>query len=257
MARVQAIGDRLREARMRQGMDITEVESATKIRAKYLRAIENDEFAQLPGHTFVRSFLRTYAEHVGLDPHLIVQQYRDTYEPVQEETQQFAPRRVGPGDNRRRRRSPGPGFAFAALLVALMSFLLVLGLTGDESGDGESTTAARTTTREERPARTTRRRERRRAPERPTRVSLIVNPVEPTYLCVDDGSGEVSFDSITSERQRFRGRRLRINLGRPSTEVHVNGDRVRIPAGANPVGYDFRPGRRPRPIPLGQRPCGG
>jgi cytoskeleton protein RodZ len=48
---MQAIGERLREARMRQGLDITEVEVATKIRAKYLRALENDEFTMLPGST--------------------------------------------------------------------------------------------------------------------------------------------------------------------------------------------------------------
>ena len=55
------IGDTLREARMRQGLDISDVESKTKIRAKYLRALENEEFSMLPGATFVRTFLRTYA----------------------------------------------------------------------------------------------------------------------------------------------------------------------------------------------------
>ncbi len=52
---------------MRQKIDITEIESKTKIRAKYLRAMENEEFDLLPGSTFVKSFLRTYAEALGLD----------------------------------------------------------------------------------------------------------------------------------------------------------------------------------------------
>jgi hypothetical protein len=56
---MQAIGDTLREARMRQKIDIADVEAATKIRAKYLRALENEEFGLLPGPTFVRTFLRS------------------------------------------------------------------------------------------------------------------------------------------------------------------------------------------------------
>ena len=48
----------------------------TKIRAKYLRALENEEFGMLPGPTFVKTFLRTYAEMLGLDPHVLVEEYR-------------------------------------------------------------------------------------------------------------------------------------------------------------------------------------
>ena len=70
------IGETLREARMRQRLDIADVERQTKIRAKYLRALENEEFSMLPGPTFVKTFLRTYAELLGLDPHALVEQYR-------------------------------------------------------------------------------------------------------------------------------------------------------------------------------------
>ena len=78
------IGDTLREARMRQGLDIVDVESRTKIRAKYLRALENEEWALLPGPTFVRTFLRTYAEAVGLDPHALVEAYRTQHDEDEE-----------------------------------------------------------------------------------------------------------------------------------------------------------------------------
>src|SRR5947209_2442078 len=61
------IGATLREARMRQRIDISEIEAQTKIRAKYLRALENEEWDLLPGPTFVKSFLRTYAAALGLD----------------------------------------------------------------------------------------------------------------------------------------------------------------------------------------------
>src|SRR5919112_6429068 len=75
-----SIGETLREARMRQRLDIADVEQRTKIRAKYLRALENEEFGMLPGPTFVKTFLRTYAEMLGLDPHVLVEEYRAKYE---------------------------------------------------------------------------------------------------------------------------------------------------------------------------------
>ena len=64
---------------MRQRLDIADVEMRTKIRAKYLRALENEEFGMLPGPTFVKTFLRTYAEMLGLDPHVLVEEYRAHY----------------------------------------------------------------------------------------------------------------------------------------------------------------------------------
>src|SRR3954468_6598478 len=95
---MQAIGERLREARMRQKIDIAEVETATKIRAKYLRALENDEFGLLPGSTFVKTFLRTYAEYLGLDAPLPAGGSRPHAEPrgESEPMQHFAPRRQRP-----------------------------------------------------------------------------------------------------------------------------------------------------------------
>src|SRR5829696_8345631 len=67
------IGDQLRETRLRNRIDITEVEAATKIRAKYLRALENEEWELLPGPTFVKTFLRTYADYLGLDARNLVE----------------------------------------------------------------------------------------------------------------------------------------------------------------------------------------
>lgn len=60
---------------MRQGIDITDVESVTKIRAKFLRSLENEEWALVGDDTLVRSFLRTYAEHLGLDPTAISEEF--------------------------------------------------------------------------------------------------------------------------------------------------------------------------------------
>src|ERR1700742_161182 len=69
------IGETLRDARMRARIDVSEIEAKTKIRAKYLRALENEEWGLLPGPTFVKSFLRTYADALGVDGKDLVEQY--------------------------------------------------------------------------------------------------------------------------------------------------------------------------------------
>src|SRR5512135_1198050 len=74
------IGSTLREARMRARIDMSEVEARTKIRAKYLRAIENEEWDRLPGPVDVKSFLRTYGEFLGLDSRLLIYEFKPRYE---------------------------------------------------------------------------------------------------------------------------------------------------------------------------------
>src|SRR6187549_3563075 len=78
------IGDQLRESRMRNRVDISDVEAQTKIRAKYLRALENEEWDLLPGPTFVKSFLRTYADALGLDSRALLEEYKMRYERLSE-----------------------------------------------------------------------------------------------------------------------------------------------------------------------------
>src|SRR5579863_437825 len=73
------IGAKLREARMRQHLDIAEFETRTKIRAKYLRALEDEEWALLPGYTFTKAFLRTYADMLGLDGRMLVDEFKRQY----------------------------------------------------------------------------------------------------------------------------------------------------------------------------------
>jgi Helix-turn-helix domain len=73
------LGNSLREARVRQGLDLPQVELATKIRAKYLRALEDEVFEILPSETYVKGFLRSYAEFLGLDGQLYVDEYNSRY----------------------------------------------------------------------------------------------------------------------------------------------------------------------------------
>ena len=73
------IGHSLREARVRQGLDYAQVELATKIRAKYIRALEEEEFAVLPPGTYIKGFLRSYSEFLGLDGQLYVDEYNSRH----------------------------------------------------------------------------------------------------------------------------------------------------------------------------------
>jgi cytoskeleton protein RodZ len=73
------IGTSLREARLRKQIDIPEAEQGTKIRAKYLRALEDEQFELLPAQPYVKGFLRSYAEYLGLDGQLYVDEYNSRY----------------------------------------------------------------------------------------------------------------------------------------------------------------------------------
>src|SRR5689334_3213578 len=64
---------------MRRGVDFAQAELATKIRGKYLRALEDEQFEVLPSQTYVKGFLRTYAEFLGLDGQLYVDEYNSRF----------------------------------------------------------------------------------------------------------------------------------------------------------------------------------
>jgi transcriptional regulator with XRE-family HTH domain len=243
-----SIGETLREARMRQRLDISDVETRTKIRAKYLRALENEEFGMLPGPTFVKTFLRTYAEMLGLDPHVLVEEYRANYEREDDlDLQPLGPTSVA-GRDRRHRPRLGPGTLALAALVAVLAVLLVIGLTSDD-GDDKSGAARTETTKTETTAQT------EPEPPPPRRVALRVLPATPTYICVDHGPGtDVAFEDTIESPQTFRGKRVRVNLGKRDVELRVNGENVEVAPGSDPIGFAFTP-RGSRELPIGQRPC--
>lgn len=69
---VLTLGEKLRRARKRAGVDLIEAELSTKIRAKYLEALENEDFDLLPNDIYTRGFLSTYAQYLELDPDKII-----------------------------------------------------------------------------------------------------------------------------------------------------------------------------------------
>jgi hypothetical protein len=117
------IGNSLREARLRQHLDFPELEQATKIRSKYLRALEDEEFDALPAETYVKGFLRSYAEYLGLDGQLYVDEYNSRYV-VGEDEPVARPRRSRAGANQPRVDS-GVVLATIAGIVAVTALFIL------------------------------------------------------------------------------------------------------------------------------------
>lgn len=111
-------------------IDVHEVEETTKIRAKYLRALENEEYDLLPSPAYAKSFLRTYADYLGIDSRGLVDVYRREQERRDDEFSIFNSRidpTVGSGVGRRR-------LLLAA--IALLLVLAVLFVIGSTTGGG-------------------------------------------------------------------------------------------------------------------------
>ena len=235
---------------MRQRLDIADVEQRTKIRAKYLRALENEEFGMLPGPTFVKTFLRTYAEMLGLDPHVLVEEYRANYEGQDELELSRSDRRPPWRGSGRARAVARAGDAGAARAGGGGGVLVVIGVLSNDGGDGQS--AARTETTTER----TTTQPKKETPPPPTRVALRVVPATPTYVCVDRGAGTpVVFEGTIDTPRRFHGKRVRVNLGQARRAARGRtASASRSTPGADPVGFAFTPQADARAAGR-QRPC--
>ncbi len=109
---------------MRARIDVSEIEAQTKIRAKYLRALENEEWSLLPGPTFVKSFLRTYAQALGLDGKALVEEYRLNHEQPGEGA--LEPIVSAPTGSRRSRPPSGPSRGYVAAVVGIAVLIVVL-----------------------------------------------------------------------------------------------------------------------------------
>ena len=126
------IGNSLREARLRQGLEFPEIEYATKVRSKYLRALEDEQFDTLPAQTYVKGFLRTYAEYLGLDGQLYVDEYNSRYVGLEEESPLRASVRQPAAQERR--FAGGVVLAVVAGIAVLTALVIAAWKFG--SGDG-------------------------------------------------------------------------------------------------------------------------
>jgi cytoskeleton protein RodZ len=233
------IGNSLREARHRQQLDLTDVEQATKIRARYLRALEEEAFDVLPAQTYVKGFLRTYADWLGLDGQLYVDEYNSRFGTDEEPREPVVARRTV-GVHQRHARLARRGVLIALGAIAVLCALVIAAFKFSGGGDKAQipnlgpTTATTTAPK-------TQKKETRKRVVRPAKVRFFVLAANgPSWMDVRNYSsnGRTLFTGTVDKGQShgWTARRLWINFGSPSNvKVVVNHRVVAIPGGGASV----------------------
>jgi hypothetical protein len=255
------IGQALREARTELGIELSEVERVTKIRIKFLRAMEEDRWEALPAPAYARGFLSTYARFLGLDDEALVDKYRRTAEGA-DRPEPIPPQVLRPG---RRRRGPSikpVALLFAGLLVAAALGLVIVGsLGGSDDGDdaadkrvGRAAGSAVNTTNGETTA----------VPggEQPvgqsSEVAVELRSTGTVWVClVDDRDQAPVNETLTANEVRgpFESRAFEVTFGNGSIEMTVDGEPAEVPNLAEPLGYRITPSGVRRLDPASQPSC--
>jgi hypothetical protein len=221
------IGNSLREARLRRQMEFAEAEHGTKIRGKYLRALEDERFELLPSHTYVKGFLRSYAEYLGLDGQLYVDEYNSRYVTGEEDAPMRATRRVPAAKARRSDRRESNIVLLALTAIGVVTALVIVawrfGGVEDEPVRGLTTPQQQARVTPSPQAAGT------------ARVEFRATKGD-SYLIVRSGSavgeGNVLYQGTLErgQKQRFDSRVLWLRLEMPQNVlVKLNGNRVKLP----------------------------
>jgi cytoskeleton protein RodZ len=258
------IGTTLREARMRARIDISEIEAETKIRAKYLRALENEEWDLLPGPTYVKSFLRTYADALGLDGKLLIEEYKLRHERLSDvELQPIAP----PGQRERRRRpraAMSRGWLVGVVVLALLAGLWVIGNRNQGDGGGSSSTpppaaTPSTSTSSGSKASSSKKKAttKKKAKAKPKLARLQIVATGQVYVCLKAAGKRTPVPGIVltggARQGPYKSSRFRLQLGTSEARLIVNGKSRTVPPVANGIGYEITP-RKVRRLPASQWP---
>jgi cytoskeletal protein RodZ len=222
------IGASLKEARLRQGLDFPEIETGTKIRGKYLHALEDEHFGALPGETYLKGFLRTYAEYLGLDGQLYVDEFNSRYV-APDEMQTIRARRTAQAQSHRRVQG---GVLIAALVgIAVVTALVIVAWTSGSPSKqpvaGISTNGSKQKSKH------------KQTPVQSTKARITLRAVRTnvSLLAVRKGgpTGKILLENVElapGEAKHFTRQALWINTGTPgSLRVIVNGKRVTYPGG--------------------------
>ncbi len=251
------IGATLREARMRARIDVSEIEAQTKIRAKYLRALENEEWDLLPGPTYVKSFLRTYADALGLDSKALLEQYRHSHERLTEvELQPIMPRSRRDRERAARPR-PGGGPLFLTA-VGVFLVVIVLAVYGIVSGSGSHTSTNATAPPSGRGHRS---RHRTTVPAPAANphhvVQLQIKATALVWVCLLARGNRTLINGViltpADAVRTYRSSRFVMTLGNSSVVLRLNGQPLPIAPSSAPLSFSLSASGR-HPLPAGQLP---
>src|SRR5215475_14188293 len=178
------IGTTLREARIRARIDMSEVEARTKIRAKYLRAIENEEWDLLPGPVYVKSFLRTYGDFLGLDSRSLVDEYKRQYERPSDH--ELRPISTLSRERERAARGPRipPWVLVGVVLVGIVVALYFVGSNNNNSSSNNPTTPTTNAAQQPHKRQHHKKTQHKAPPAKPKTVTLQLVPTGTVYVCV-------------------------------------------------------------------------
>jgi cytoskeleton protein RodZ len=255
------IGATLREARMHARIDVSEIEAQTKIRAKYLRALENEEWGLLPGPTFVKSFLRTYAQALGLDGRALVEEYRLHHERPSEAMLEPIVSTPQGSRSRTRTRTPssGPSRGYLAAVVAIVAVivLLVVLLVSGGGSSSHSPTTATVVLHTHHP----RAHHHLQAPSAAATsaiVALSLKPTAPVYVCLlgENGRKLIPGEELQAgtSTPTYHAKHFAIRLGNNSLTMFIDGRPRTVAPSAEPIGYSISKARGRQPLSSSELP---
>ena len=220
---------------MRARIDITEVERATKIRAKYLRALENEEWDLLPGPVYIKSFLRTYGEYLGLDTRMLTDEFRHRYERPSDHDLRPVSSLARERQRRNRAARVPPWAPIAAAVAVVVAILFVVGLASPGSNPAPAGHTSHGHHAVHHPYRAVH----RAPPPKPKRVTLQLIPTGLVYVCLVNGGGrklinEQNFN-VGQKIPTETARHLLLTLGNNAVQMKVDGRPVPVAASANAI----------------------
>jgi helix-turn-helix protein/uncharacterized protein DUF4115 len=247
------VGQALRKARTERGIDLTEVERATKIRVKFLEAMEEDRWDAMPAPAYAEGFLEIYARYLGLDRQALLDQYRKTVEGERPEPIPDTAIKVGtlrqrhrPGGKRSIKWGPVGKVVAGVLAIGVVALIIAGSIIGSDNGGGNqkpqkgkahgtktnaTTTEARTTT----------------SSSPPGQVSVELHSTGTVWVCLVDDRGNklVNSETLTTNESRgpFSASGFDVTFGNGSVELTVNGEPSPVPAAAQPIGYRITPSK--------------
>ncbi len=234
------VGPTLREARRRREIELAEVEEATRIRPRFLRAIESEEWDVLPGGVYTRGFIRTYAAFLGLDGNRLAEDYRREVEGTaggREPRVESVP--AGSGVARPRRTVGRASWMLAVAAVVLIAILVIVALP-DGGGGGETEVARRPPhgTGEAGPAKHVQATE----PET-SGMSLRLTATAEVWVCLLAASGKHLVNGQVLEAGAvegpFHSGSFTVSFGNGEVSMLIDGKEAEIPATSSPIGYSI------------------
>jgi hypothetical protein len=227
------VGTILREARNRRNVELSEVEAATRIRFRYLRAIEDEEWDVLPGGVYTRGFVRTYASFLGLDGDRLVNDYREGVEPWHRAVDAAqSPPGDGGGPNGPRGIALGALAVVAVIAVAVIAIVAIPGGGSEESSPGDH---RRQLARKAKP-------ETRPSPI-PAKAGVTVELAASAevWACLLNAKGKALVDGLIleagTEEGPFHSGSFTVSFGNGEVKMLIDGREADIPATSSPVGY--------------------